>query len=86
MPFGVGPCAALIQVDPLLEALEIVQGDHRIRPIIGDQIGKEPAGRRARFETTVVLAGIQVKIVQRRFADERRTVHGHVHDTGPVTQ
>ena len=78
--FGVGTCAALINVDAAGKPIQRMIGNNWIGAIICDQVGEVPSGGRACLESAIVPAGVQVEIFERGLADERSAIHGHIHD------
>ena len=49
-------------------------------------VGEAPARGRRRLEAAVAPAGIEIEAVDRRLVDDRRAVHGHVHQAAPAAQ
>src|ERR1051326_2038115 len=66
------------------EAVEREGGVEWVRRVLGDGPGEHPARSRRRLEAAVAPAAVEIKILDRRFADDRAAVHGHVHDAGPA--
>src|ERR671927_824270 len=55
----------------------------RMRTILSNGVGENPAGTGCRLEAAIAPAGIEIEIIDGRLADDRATVHRHVHDAGP---
>ena len=58
--FRVRPGATFIDINALGKTLQGVISDHRVRTIIGNQVGEIPARGRARLEAPIIPARIQV--------------------------
>ena len=52
----------------------------------GDQVREAPARRRRRLEPAVAPAAVEEEPLDRGPVDDRRAVHGHVHDPAPGAQ
>jgi len=59
---GVRACATLIDIDAALKTIQCVVGNHLMWTIIGDQIGKVPAGSRTCLETAIIPARVQIEV------------------------
>src|SRR5437867_9203646 len=80
------PGPTLVDGMPGREALERETLIQRMRTVMGDGVGENPAGARRGLEAAVAPAGIEVEIIDGRLGDDRATVHRHVHDAGPFAK
>ena len=58
--FRVWARTAFVDIDTALKTRQGVVQDHRVGPVVSDQIGKIPTRRRACLEAAIVPTGIQV--------------------------
>src|SRR5262245_12677967 len=78
--------AGLVERAAGAEAVEAVGSGKRVRLAGCERVRKAPARGGRRLEATVTPAAIQVEAVDRRRADDRAGVRGHVHHAAPVAQ
>src|SRR5262249_60648220 len=81
---GIRPGSAFVDGVAALEPVEAERRIERMRPILRDRVGKAPARCRRRLETAIAPAAVEIKIVDRRLADNRTAIHGHIHNARPM--
>src|SRR6188768_263667 len=86
MQIGLRAGAALVDGVAGAETVEPVGGGELVGLAGGDQMGEAPARRRGGLEAAIAPAAIEIEVVDRRLVDDRRTIHGHVHDAAPGAQ
>src|SRR5215470_4081325 len=83
MRIGRRPRAALVDHCTAREAIECEGFVERMRPVLRDRMREDEARGRRRLEAAIAPAAVDVEALDRRLADDRAPVHGHVVDAAP---